>query len=99
MREQTERVNPDVVLQFSWGNDKSYDIEAINAMMNRAVATFASQQLDNEAPKLGFLVQIRLIAKKRTNNDRRILNCVDVYRIPRDTTYEDAKLNRNGASH
>ena len=34
-RDQVERVNPDVVIQFSWTNGDSYEEKAIDDMMNR----------------------------------------------------------------
>ena len=98
-REQTERVNPDVVFQFSWGNAKGYEIDAIDDMMNNAVVSYTPLQPNNEAPTLGFLLEVRFKGKKRDRNGRKILRCLDVYRIPHGTTYEDAKANRKGASH
>lgn len=99
-REQKERVNPDVVFQFSWGNGEGYQIEAIDEMMNRALVVYVPHQPNNEAPRLGFLVKLRTHGpNKGTRDDWRKLREVDVYRIPRGTTFEDAKASRNGASH
>ena len=92
--EQTERVNPDVVFQFSWGNSFGYEKNAINDMMNRALVM--PHQPNNEAPKLGFLVKVRTGSKRRSNG-RKKLQRIDVFRIPRGTTVADAEANRNGA--
>lgn len=97
-REQKDRVNPDAVFQFSWGNAKGYAEQVIDDLMNRAVSSYTPHQPNNEAPKLGFLVKLRF-KKKCTHNERKILSKVDVYRIPRGATFEDAKANRKGASH
>ena len=97
--EQTERVNPDVVFQFSWGNSEGYEIDAIDDLMNKAVVSYTPYQPNNEAPKLGFLLKVRFKGKKRDCYGRKILQCLDVYRIPHGATYEDAKANRKGASH
>ena len=97
--EQKERVNPDVVFQFSWGNSKGYEIEAIDDMMNRVHTSYTSHQPNNEPPRLGFLLKVRFKRKKRDSKGRKILRCLDVYRIPHGATYEDAKANRKGASH
>ena len=93
--EQTERVNPDVVFQFSWGNSFGYEKNAINDMMNRALVM--PQQPNNEAPKLGFLVKVRT-GSKRCSNGRRKLLRIDVFRIPCGTTVADAEASRNGSS-
>ena len=58
-----------------------------------------THQPNNEAPKLGFLLKVRFKGKKRDRTGRKILRCLDVYRIPHGATYEDAKANRKGASH
>ena len=98
-REQIECVNPDVVFQFSWGNTMGYAVEAIDAMMNRPLVVHVPDQPNNEPPTLGFLVKVRTHRRKRTHDDRKILTKIDVYRIPRGATVEDAKANRNGACH
>lgn len=97
--DQTERVNPGVVFRFSWGNAKGYEIDAIDDLMNKAVVSYTPHQPNNEAPKLGFLLKVRFKGGKRDRNGRRILRCLDVYRIPHGATYEDAKANRKEASH
>ena len=98
IRNQTERVNPDVVFQFSWGNTMGYEVEAIDAIMNRALVVHVPGQPNNEGPTLGFLVKVRT-QRKRTHDNRKILTQIDVYRIPRGATLEDAKANRNGACY
>jgi hypothetical protein len=97
-REQIERVNPDVVLQVSWGNDMGYEVKAINDMMNRALVVHVPPQPNNEAPRLGFLFKIRKHRKRRTRDGRKKVTKIDVYRIPHGATVEDAIANRNGAS-
>lgn len=96
-RDTHETVNPDVVFQFSWGNAMSYEEKAIDDMMNRALVNYDPNQQHNSAPRLGYLVRIRKSAK-RDANDCPILKQLEVYRIPRGTTLEDAKSNQNGAS-
>eukprot|EP00977_Amphora_coffeiformis_P001976 scaffold374_cov160-Amphora_coffeaeformis.AAC.13 len=59
-RKQTERANPDVVFQFSWGNSLGYEQGAINDMLDRALVV--PHQPSSEAPKLGFLVNVAAIA-------------------------------------
>ena len=96
-REQTACVYPDVVFHFSWKNTMGYEVEAINAIMNRALVV--PEQPNHEAPTLGFLVKARTHPRKRTHDNRKILTQIDVYRIPRGATLEDAKANRNGACY
>jgi hypothetical protein len=67
--------------------------------MNRAVVSYTPPQPNNEAPKLGFLVVKLRFKNKRTRNDRKLLSKLDVYRIPRGATFEDAKAKRKGARH
>ena len=102
-REQTENVNPDVVVQISWGNSEPYDdeFEAINDLMNHALVTYPHHaQPNNDAPALGFLIKIRVYSRnKRTQNKRKIIRQIDIYRLPRGTTAADAQANRNGASY
>lgn len=98
-REQKERMNPDVVIQFNWGNEEGYEVEAINDMMNRVHTFYVPDQPDNEPPRVGYLLKMRTDRRKRTHNDRKVLRKLDVYRIPRGTTFDDAKNNGNGASH
>ena len=95
-RDQVERVNPDVVIQLSWKNGDSYEEKAIDDMMNRV---YVSTQANNSPPKLGYLIKIRTKANKRTANDRLILRAIDVYRIPRGATKQDAINNTKGASY
>lgn len=98
-REQTEKVNPDVVVQISWGNSEPYEFDAINDLMNHALVTYPRAQPNNDAPVLGFLIKIRVSPNKRTHNKRKIIRQIDVYRLPRGTTAADAQANRNGASY
>ncbi|KAL3915226.1 MAG: hypothetical protein SGILL_005747 [Bacillariaceae sp.] len=95
-RDQVERVNPDVVFQFSWTDSDAYEEKAIDDMMNRAVVTPTGNP-NNSAPRLGYLLKVRL-SSKRLADDRRKLSRMDVYRIPRGTTVQDAIAGRNGAT-
>jgi hypothetical protein len=97
-REQIEVVNPDIVFQFSWGNGEGYEVEAINDMMNRALVAYPHAQPDNSSPNLGFLIKVRTKAKRNAAGHK-IIRGVDVYRLPRGTTFADAKANRHGATH
>lgn len=98
-RDQVERVNPDVVIQFSWRNGDSYEEKAIDDMMNRALVTYNPPQANNSPPKLGYLIKIRTKGNKRTADERLILRAIDVYRIPNGATKQDAINSTNGASY
>ena len=67
--------------------------------MNHALVTYPHAHPDNQAPRLGFLIKIRVFSKKRTHNKRKIIRQIDVYRLPRGTTAADAQANRKGASY
>ena len=95
-RDQVARVNPDVVFQFSWTNADAYEEEAINDMMNRAVVTPTTDP-NNSAPRLGYLLKVRL-SSKRLGDDRKKLLRMDIYRIPRGATVQDAIAGQNGAT-
>jgi hypothetical protein len=77
-------VNPDVVIQFSWRNSMDYEVEALNDMMNRT-ASFGH----DTPPRVGYLIKVRFGA----------VPGIDVYKVPRNTTFDDAVNNRNGAKH
>lgn len=99
-RDQVERVNPDVVFQFSWMNADAYEEQAIDDMMNRAVVTptaTGNPNPNNSAPRLGYLLKVRL-SSKRLGDDRKKLSRMDVYRIPRGATVQDAIAGSNGAT-
>lgn len=98
-RDQVESVNPDVVIQFSWKNGSSYEQEAIDDMMNRALVKYNPPQSNNSPPRVGYLIKVRTNAKKRTSDNRLILRAIDVFKIPHGSTYNDAINNRNGASY
>jgi hypothetical protein len=98
-RDQVEKVNPDVVIQFSWKNGDSYEEKAIDDMMNRALVAYNPPQANNSPPTLGYLIKIRTKANKRTADDRLILRAIDVYRIPNGATKQDAINNTNGACY
>ena len=96
--EHLETVNPDVVVQISWGNSEPYECDAINDLMNNVKVDYPSPQPDNQAPRLGFLIKIHIFKGKRTRCGRKIIKQIDVYRLPQGTTVADAEANRNGAS-
>jgi len=93
---------PDIVLQFSWRNDIGYEEEAIDDMMNCAVETERGPASLTH-PRVGYLIKVRF-DKKRTlpsalkgNKTQDILG-LDVYRLPRGTTVDDAISGKKGAS-
>ena len=100
-RDQVERVNPDVVIQFSWKNGDAYEEKVIDDLMNLALVAYSPPQANNSPPKLGYLIKIRTKANRRTvpANSRLILRAIDVYRIPIGATIQDAIKNTNGASY
>ena len=67
--------------------------------MNHVLVTYPHAQPNNQAPRLGFLIKIRVHGSKRTHDGRKIIRQIDAYRLPCGTTAADAKANRNGASY
>ena len=59
--------------------------------MNRAVVRPTTDP-NNSAPRLGYLLKVRL-SSKRLGDDR-----MDIYRIPRGATVQDAIAGQNGAT-
>lgn len=76
----------------------AYEEKSINDMMNRALVNYDPSQQNNDAPRVGYLVKARK-STKRDGNDIAILKRLDIYRLPRGTTLQDAAANRNGATH
>jgi hypothetical protein len=64
--EQVDKVHPDVVFQFSWGNSKGYEEKALNDMINRA--SILPFQPNNDAPRLDILLKVR--KNKKTQQKR-----------------------------
>jgi len=93
---------PDVVLQFSWRNAGGYEEDAIDDMMNYAVETERGPATLNH-PRVGYLIKVRF-KKKRTlpnaleGSKTQDIGGLDVYRLPRGTTVDDAINGNNGAS-
>ena len=93
---------PDVVIQFSWKNKRGYEEEAINDMMNKAVEIERGQP-SLTCPRVGYLIKVRF-QKKRTlanaskGSKTQDMGGLDVYRLPRGTTIDDAINGTNGAS-
>ena len=79
------KLNPDVVIQFSWRNKKSYEYEALNDMMVRS-ATVPG----DTPPRLGYLIEVRLGSSRNKAG-------FDIYKVPHGTTITDAENGRNGA--
>ena len=95
-RDQVERVNPDVVFQFSWSNADKYEEAVINDMMNRAVVSPTTNP-NNSAPRLGYLLKVHLSSKRLEDGRKKLLR-MDIYRIPRGATVQDAIAGQNGAT-
>lgn len=90
---------PDVIIQFSWQNKKSYEEKAINDIMIRGL------EKDHGAPstilpRLGYLIKVRF-SKKRTlanaikGSKTQDLEGLDIYRLPHGTTVADAHDTAN----
>ena len=83
------KVEPDVVIQFSWKNEWDYDVKAINDMMNRSSAG------DGNAVRIGYLIKMDFTVNGKNNPPTGL----DIYKVPRGTTIADAIANANGAQH
>jgi hypothetical protein len=81
------KVEPDVVIQFSWKNEWDYDVRAINDMMNISVG---------DGIRVGYLIKMDFTVKGKKNNPPTGL---DIYKVPRGTTVANAIANANGAQH
>jgi hypothetical protein len=49
---------PDVIIQFSWQNRKTYEVEAIDEMMNQGLEKDHGP-LSTTRPRLGYLIKVR----------------------------------------
>ena len=93
---------PDVVIQFSWKDKKRYEEEAIDDMMTQGL-WFDGGNRSQSHPRVGYLIKAKF-SKKRTLNGAvkgtktHDLVGIDIYRLPHNTTTQDAVKNTNGAS-
>lgn len=92
---------PDVVIQFSWKNKKSYEEDAIDDMMNRGLETDGGAP-STIRPAVGYLVKVKFLRKRALSGA--IKGCktqdiegLDIYRLPYGTTIMDAESTTNGA--
>lgn len=81
-----KRMDPHVVVQFSWKNDETYEVGAINDLMNRT-----GVGIGNEAINVGYLVKVRFTSGVPCS--------IDVYKVPRGATRDDAVNRANGGEH
>ena len=88
---------PDVVIQFSWRNKKTYEEDAINDMMNQGLEE-QGRNLSMSCPRLGYLIKVRFSKKRRlSGGDTQNIESLDVYKLPHGTTVTDAVNGVNGA--
>lgn len=96
---------PDVVIQFSWKNKKSYKEDAIDDMMNLGL------EHDHGAPstvrpRLGYLIKVRFSRKQKlpasvkdSETKTRYIG-LDIFRLTHGTTIRDAQVANNpNANH
>jgi hypothetical protein len=92
---------PDVVIQFSWKNNQSYEEDAIDDMMNRGLEKDSGAP-STTRPAVGYLIKAKF-SKKRTlagaikGSKTQDMVGLDIYRLPHGTTITDAKNTTNGA--
>jgi hypothetical protein len=92
---------PDVVIEFSWKNNQSYEEEKIDDMMNRSREVDGGP-LSTIRPTVGYLIKAKF-SKKRTlagaikGSKTQDLTGLYIYRLPHGTTITDAKNATNGA--
>ena len=96
---------PDVVIQPSWQNKKSYEEDAINDMMNQGLEA-ENGVLSTTSPKLGYLIKVRFSKKRKLSNasvrgaQTQDLEGLDIYRLTHGTTISDAcDPNNPNADH
>lgn len=90
---------PDVIIQFSWKNQKPYEQGAIDDIMNHGLDR--EEGAPTRFPRLGYLIKV-ILSKKRTlhnGNPTQDLVGIHIYRQPLGTTLEDAKNNRKNAQY
>ena len=95
---------PDVVIQFSWKNKKTYEEGAIDDMMNRGLEVDGGDP-SILRPTLGYLIKVRF-SKKRTlagaikGSKTQDMEGLDIYRLSHGTTVADAlDPNNHNAEH
>ena len=95
---------PDVVIQFSWKNKKTYEEGAIDDMMNKGLEVDGGA-LSTIRPRLGYLIKVRF-SKKRTlagamkDSKTQDMEGLDIYRLSHGTTIADAcDANNANAEH
>jgi hypothetical protein len=77
-------VNPDVIIQFSWGTSFNNETHALNDVMIR------SETFDGDTqPRIGYLIKVR----------REGTAGFDIYKVPRGQTVHDAMNDRHRAEH
>jgi hypothetical protein len=81
-----KRMDPHVVIKFSWKNDEIYEVGVINDLMNRT-----GVGIGNEAINVGYLVKVRFTFG--------VPSSIDVYKVPRGATRDDAINRANGGEH
>mgnify|MGYP007080211435 CR=1 FL=1 len=95
----TNRSIPDVVINFSWKNTRSYEEEAIDDMMNRGLEQHDGP-LSTDRPRLGYLIKVRFSKKRPRGSRRQAMNGLDIYRLTHGTTIADAcDPNNSSADH
>lgn len=82
------KVEPDVVIQFSWKNDWDYEVKALNDMMNRSTG-------DGNAVRIGYLIKMDLTV----NGKKSPPTGLDIYKVPRGSTVADVIANADVAQH
>jgi hypothetical protein len=92
---------PDVVIQFSWRNQKGYEEQAINDMMTKSLEIERGAP-SQDLPRVGYLIKVRF-AKKQTlpgatkGKETQSMTGLDIYQLPHGTTVDDAIHGNNGA--
>lgn len=94
---------PDVVIQFSWKNKKWYEEEKIDDMMSRGLG-FDGGNRSQSHPRVGYLIKVQFSKKRELNGavkgtKTQDLVGLDIYKLPYNTTMQDAVNNTNGASN
>lgn len=93
---------PDVIIQFSWKNNLDYEDNAISDMMTQG----CEQDHGNRSqchPRVGYLIKVTFSKKRLLNGAIKVtktqdLHGIDIYRLPYNTTLQDAVNQTNGAS-
>jgi hypothetical protein len=82
---------PDVVIQFSWGNDWKYEKQAFSDLMNEGLE-HDDGPLSTDRPRLGYLIKGKRSKKKTVagKTTRDVLG-FDIYRLLHGTTVDQAE--------